>query len=67
MAANSNQVDEIGNAAEWLEARQLDVLPAFRLQQVVVHVLKDPANDPEGDYAEVRFQWQGDHYDFTVS
>lgn len=67
MAANTDQIDELQNAAAYLEARQLEVMPAFRLQQITVHILKDPVGDPEGEYAEVHFTWQGDHYSFTVA
>jgi hypothetical protein len=67
MAASTTQIDEIATAARWLEARQQEVMPGFRLQQVTVHVVADPDGDPDGDYAEVKFQWVGDHYTFTVS
>lgn len=67
MAAQTSQIDELHNAATWLEQRQLEVMPAFRLQRVTVHIVNDPVNAPGGDYAEVQFTWQGDHYDFTVT
>jgi hypothetical protein len=67
MTARTEQLASIRTAAEWLEARQADVLQqGFRLQQVTVHVLADDAQ-PDGDYAEVRFQWRDGAYDFTVS
>ena len=66
MSANTNQIDELNTAAQWLVARQAEVMPAFRLQNVTVHILTDPSN-PEDGYAEAVFTWVTDHYEFTVS
>lgn len=67
MAAHTNQIDELANAARYLEDRQQEVLPAYRLQSITVHILKDPEGAPDGEYAEVVFTWTDGHYNFTVS
>lgn len=65
MAACTNETAKITTAAEWLEARQAEVLPGgFSLQQVTVHLEPNPDT---GQQAVMTFTWQGDHYDFTVA
>lgn len=63
--ANADQLDEVVAAAQWLQARNAEVMPGFTLQTVVVHI--QPPGDPDPTHAaQATFTWQGDHYALTL-
>lgn len=65
MAARTDQIGKILQAAQYLEERQAETLPeGFNQQQHTVQLDPDPVT---GNVATISFTWQTDHYDFTVS
>lgn len=68
MTARIDQLGKVTAAAEWLAARNAEVmLDGFTLHTVTVRIQPEGDTDPT-HAASVTFNWSDDdHYDFTVS
>lgn len=67
MTARTDQLGKVIAAAQWLEARNAEVMQqGFLLREVAVAI--QPEGDPDPtNVATVTFRWADDHYNFTVA